>query len=126
MWLALFFNKWTWILFIVGGLCLTIGVQRVALRHKDSVISAKEAEIGQWKALKAEQDALIVRQNLAVEGWKAAGVENARRAILAEKRASDVVQNTKQRIQSIQAAQIPSSCPEAMQWLLDQRSSFSW
>lgn len=126
MWLSLLFNKWTWLLLILGGLVLTIGVQRVELRHKDSKISALETTIGEFRASVAERDALITTQNGYVEAWKAAGIENSKRAEAAENRAKSLVLTARANSQRMLQEQIPQTCEGSIQWLRDTAPSLSW
>lgn len=127
MFLSLLFNKWTWLLLILGGLVLTIGVQRVEIRHKNSVIEEKDTTIGAFRASVAERDALITTQNGYVEAWKAAGIENAKRLQSAQSRAQALQAQTNQRVSAILSASIPDhSCEGSVKWLIDTAPSLSW
>jgi len=128
MFLSLLLNKYTWIALILGGLVLTIGVQRVEIRHLSSVIEGKDKSIGEFRASVAERDAMIEKQNLAVEGWKAAGVENARRAVAAEKAARQLAAKSQATTQAILQTAVPSDCPGAIEWLKSPSvlQSLSW
>lgn len=128
MFLSLLFNKYTWIALILGGLVLTIGAQRVALKHKTSVIAAKDVTIGQMRASVAERDALIQKQNLAVEGWKAAGVANAKRVQTSEALAQSVMAKARQQVNDLLQAEVPQNCDQAISWLKSPSvlQSLSW
>ena len=126
-------------------------MQRVELRHKDAVIAEKEAEIGKLRATIAEYDATVNRQNSAVEGWKAAGIENARLAKLAEERAKSAQTQYRRQAQILLDAKIPHAdqgkdsqesgnqqnlkqqipendptCEDSLNWLRAQAPSLSW
>lgn len=126
MWLSLLTSKWTWIALLIGALSLTIGIQRVALKHMNSVIAEKDTTIGEMRASVAERDALIQKQNLAVEGWKAAGIENAKRAEEAARRANQLALLARQTTQQIMTQSVPQTCEGSMKWLLDTAPSLVW
>jgi hypothetical protein len=119
---ALLFNKWTWIALLIGAFSLTIGIQRVALKHKDSVIEEKDKTIGSMRADAAEKDGLIASQNLAVEGWKAAGLKHDQLRREAEKRALALSRQA-------DASPVPTApiqvqaCAERDTWLRNQLNS---
>ena len=134
--LALLRSKTFWIALIVSLFLAYLGILKVELRHKDAVIAEREAEIGKWKTLTDELNAKIVLQNNAVEAWKAAGIENSKRAVAAQSRIVLLQTKHKQEVQDILQTHISSTmaevspkdakeCIGAIQWAISESSFLS-
>lgn len=126
MWLSLLTSKWTWIALLIGALSLTIGIQRVALKHKNSVIAEREQTIGEMRASVAERDALIKTQNGYVEAWKAAALKQQELNLEAAARARSLLAANQAKVNQLMQATVPQSCEGSMKWLLDTAPSLVW
>lgn len=104
---------------------LYVGALKLQMHSMSSRIDQLEAEIGKQSVALAERDALLDVQNRAVEGWKAAGIENAKLRQAAEKRAAALARTASETAVPVPPQSDPA-CLERDSWLRSELDSLLW
>lgn len=112
---------WGGLVLAVGGYIGVLNVQRDNARHKVILL---EAELNTKDAQLQGRDALIKAQNVAIDGWVAAGQENARKAAQAQKDAKALADAHAEALKALEAAQAPTNSDAALIWVA--RSYNEW
>lgn len=116
---------------IVFGVIAMLAVGYVGTLRGDLAAAVNRAESAE--AAEEKWEASSEKQNLAVEGWKAAAVQNAAMARAAEKRArvraAEIPAATAVTLtENIPAKSAEPTCEESLQWLTtpDRLSRYRW
>ena len=148
MWITTFlFGNWMFLMPALGLLAVAIFLKDIKLIVVASAVLLLAGYIGTLKAELAvaerDRDAArtqaagykvsVEQQNIAVEGWKAAAIQNAAAVKKSEARARERASRIPTTTRAIMDAKIPSksdepTCEESIQWLItpERLQSFHW
>ena len=145
--LAFLFGNWMFLMPALGLLAIAIFLKDIKLIVVASAVLLLAGYIGTLKAELAVaekgRDAAqtqaaaykvsVEQQNIAVEGWKAAALQNAAVVKKSEAKARELASRIPAATQVIMDAKIPSksdepTCEESIQWLIapEQLQSLHW
>lgn len=107
--------------YLWGGLAIGVaGYIGVLHIQRDKARSDRDSAVARVQVLDAQlqgRDALIKAQNVAIDGWVAAGQENARKAAQAQKDAKALADAHAEALKALEAAQAPSNSDQALIWV---------